>query len=139
MKRRGKQKRDAKGRFVSNAGVRGDSRIHESRHRPRDAKGRFVSYRATRTEYVREIESLRREVERLKEQGAAREKDIERNYKRRGGAFDKFVETLALGQQAKIEKYLDDVYDGEISKEDFVTLAVAVGLTVREAWAVLYS
>lgn len=127
--RRKSSLRDAKGRFISS----------KRNNRPRDAKGRFVPFRAERTAYVQEIEALRRELERLREQGKVRERDIERNYKRRGGAFDQFVSTLALGQRARIEKYLDDVYDGKISKDAFVTLAVATGLTVREAWAVIYS
>lgn len=137
MSKRGKRKgskRDAQGRFVSSK-----SRTKSTVRPIRDSRGRFVSKSKVRTDYVREIEALRREVEALKREGKAREKDIERNYKRRGGAFDRYVETLALGQRAKIEKYLDDVYDGNVSKEDFITLAVATGLTVREAWAVLYS
>ncbi len=121
-------KRDSKGRFVPKRG------------KLRDKRGRFVRKDdPARLDYVREIESLRREVERLKREGKAREKDIKRNYKRRGGAFDKYVEVLALGQRAKIETYLDEVYDGKISKEDFVIMAVNVGLTTREAWAVVYS
>lgn len=107
--------------------------------RTRDAKGRFVSKGSVRLDYVRKIEELRREVEKLKEEKKLRDKDIERNFKRRGGAWDTFVDTLALGQRARIEKWLDAVYDGEISKDDFVILAVSAGLTIREAWAVLYS
>lgn len=146
--------RDARGRFVSKAPKRSSrkrpipkSPLRPQRppsfvrpKRPRDAKGRFVSTRVARIDYVRTIEELRREVERLKTEKEIREKDIADNFKRRGGAFDKFVSTLALGQRARIEKYLDAVYiEGTLSKEDFVTLAVAAGLTVREAWAVLYS
>jgi hypothetical protein len=136
--------RDARGRFVPRAlSPRSILRTQPARpvrvERARDAQGRFVPKAVVRTDYVREIEALRREVERLKTEGKEREKDISRNYKKRGGAFDQFVSTLALGQRARLEKYLDDVYDGKISKEDFITLAVGAGLTVREAWAVLYS
>ena len=154
-KRRKGPPRDARGRFVSKKSPSKKSPrkrpIPKNRFRPqqppsfvrpkraRDDKGRFVSKGAARVDYVRTIEELRREVERLKTEKVVREKDIARNFKRRGGAFDTFVETLALGQRARIEKYLDEVYDGTLSKEDFVTLAVGAGLTVREAWAVLYS
>ncbi len=106
---------------------------------PRDAKGRFVSKSRVRTDYVREIEALRRDLERLKREGEATARDIERNYKRRGGAYEQFVDILAIGQRVKIDKWLDEVYDGKISKDDFVTMAVNTGLSVREAWAVLYS
>lgn len=135
-------KRDNKGRFAPKraaGGKRKRPELHVVRAVPRDKRGRFISEKVARTEYVREIEELRREVERLKREGKERAADIERNYRRRGGAYDRFVSILAIGQQKKIDEYLNGVYDGKISKEDFVTMAVAVGLTVREAWAVLYS
>ncbi len=121
--------RDKRGRFVK----------RKPAGPPRDKRGRFVSRKELGTEYSREIEQLRRDLDRLKREGKAREADIERNYKRRGGAYDRYVEILALGQRKKIDDYLNSVYDGNMSKDDFVTMAVNVGLTVREAWAVLYS
>lgn len=144
LKKKG-PKRDAKGRFVSRVSTKpvtrrpGGVSSRNGRGKPRDALGRFVSKVSVRTGYVREIEDLRREVERLKREGKERAEDIERNYRRRGGAYDRFVSILAIGQQKKIDEYLNEVYDGKMSKEDFVTMSVAVGLTVREAWAVIYS
>ncbi len=121
------QRRDSRGRFIrANAPFR-------------DAKGRFVSKVDVRTEYVREIERLRREVERLEREKGTAAKDYDRNYRKRGGAYDRFVSILAIGQQKKIDQYLDEVYDGTMSKDDFITMSVNVGLTVREAWQVLYS
>jgi len=144
-KRKKGPKRDAKGRFVSkgrkssNQGGGKRGALGRSVSIPRDRFGRFVAKGAVRENYVREIEALRREVASLRERNKARERDIDRNYKRRGQAYDQFVSILSLNQRSKLDKYLDDVYDGKISKEDFVTMSVMAGLTVREAWAVLYS